>query len=177
MGKIMGSPTIPQEPDWSKIDGPATTWAEKEAKAQIPDDPQERYRTTKGTHRLCKRCQLVQTANESQICDSCASGDKFYANSNQPRLVEFITMVGHEQPISVRSNTNDGGSIIVPYLTWRRAEDGHLSLLLDNRLGLDLPLMPDHREDAVVEFIANAIAIGAGYASIYYTKRKMPFRG
>jgi hypothetical protein len=100
------------------------------------------------------------------------------AMSGVPPIVEFITMVGHEQPISVKSVTNDGGSIMVPYLTWRRAENGGLSLLLDNRLGYDLGAdWSKGQESALVEFIANAIAIGAGYASIYYTKRKMPFRG
>lgn len=29
----------------------------------------------------------------------------------------------------------------------------------------------------LVEFIANAIAVGGGYPSIHYTDRKMPFRG
>ncbi len=51
-------------------------------------------------------------------------------------------------------------------------------LVLDNRLGFDIPKTITADEAAsLVEFLANAIAIGAGYASIYYTKRKMPFRG
>lgn len=51
-------------------------------------------------------------------------------------------------------------------------------LTLDNRLGFNIPASIAPKEaEALIEFIANAIAIGAGYASIYYTKRKMPFRG
>lgn len=104
--------------------------------------------------------------------------EKEAADGGRQRTVEFITMTGHEQPVSVRSVTNDGGSIIVPYLAWQRAEDGQLALVLDNRLGYDVPYaFTEGQEEALVEFIANAIAIGAGYASIYYTKRKMPFRG
>jgi hypothetical protein len=51
-------------------------------------------------------------------------------------------------------------------------------LVLDGRLGYTIPstIDPDQAAD-LIEFVANAIAIGAGYASIYYTKRKMPFRG
>lgn len=53
-----------------------------------------------------------------------------------------------------------------------------MSLILDNRLGFDIPTTVTADEaGALIEFVANAIAIGAGYASIYYTKRKMPFRG
>ncbi len=53
-----------------------------------------------------------------------------------------------------------------------------MSLTLDKRLGFDIPksITPDEAA-ALIDFIANAIAIGAGYASIYYTKRKMPFHG
>jgi len=51
-------------------------------------------------------------------------------------------------------------------------------LTLDDRLGYTIPAsITGDEAEALVEFIANAIAIGAGYASIYYTKRKMPFRG
>ena len=51
-------------------------------------------------------------------------------------------------------------------------------LTLDSRLGYDIPksLTPDEAA-TLVRFLADAIAIGAGYASIGYTKRKMPFRG
>lgn len=53
-----------------------------------------------------------------------------------------------------------------------------MSLTLDGRLGFDIPKSVSADEAAaLVEFIANCIAVGAGYASIYYTKRKMPFRG
>ncbi len=160
-----------------------TSVAEQEAAADLRDwvSPPPSYQAVKNTHRLCKRCQFIQTANPDQICDSCSEKEpyrEFYPNSNQQRSVDYVTMVGHEQPLWVRSTTNDGGMIAIPYLTWRRAEDGHLSLLLDNRLGFDLPTgASPYEEDSLVEFIANAIAIGAGYASIYYTKRKMPFRG
>ncbi|MCI4355101.1 MAG: hypothetical protein L3K06_07035 [Thermoplasmata archaeon] len=51
-------------------------------------------------------------------------------------------------------------------------------LTLDNRLGYSIPKSITSDEAvALIEFVANAIAIGGGYASIYYTKRKMPFRG
>ena len=70
------------------------------------------------------------------------------------------------------------GSIEVPFLTGRRLEDGSVSLTLDRRLGLDLPAsLEPHVQDAIVEFVANAIAVGAGYPSIYYTDRgKLAFR-
>lgn len=71
-----------------------------------------------------------------------------------------------------------GGSVEVPYLRGRRHPDGSIGLTLDDRLGLDLPAeMGAAAQEAAIEFIANAIAVGAGYASIYYTDRKMPFRG
>lgn len=143
-----------------------------------PDDPQVSYQATKGTHRLCKRCQLVQTANTDQICDSCAEKEpyrEFYPNSNQQRSVEYIRWAGEHRTLAVRPIDGDG-TIPVPYLSWNRTEDGRLALLLDGRLGTDLPAMTEYQEDSLIEFIANAIAIGAGYPSIYYTKRKMPFR-
>ena len=136
------------------------------------------------------------------------------------------TMYGAERHVSMPSQTNDGGEITVPYLTWHpgasphpceaelldpkaqdnttrircgrsASDDIHLelelaprhdylatspqpgmSLTLDNRLGFDVPLSVTPGEAAsLFEFIANCIAVGAGYASIYYTKRKMPFRG
>lgn len=51
-------------------------------------------------------------------------------------------------------------------------------LVLDDRLGFTIPLGATVDEAAaLVEFVANAIAIGAGYPSIYYTRRRLPFRG
>jgi hypothetical protein len=71
-----------------------------------------------------------------------------------------------------------GGSQDVPYLEWARREDGGLSLILDSRLMVMLPVsLAPHEVDEIVEFIANAIAVGGGYPSIYYLDRKMPFRG
>lgn len=96
--------------------------------------------------------------------------------------VTFHTMAAPERTLSVRSMTNDGGEITVPFLTWGREADrgGGLptALILDDRLMYVLPesLTREQIED-IVEFVANAIAIGAGYPSIYYTKRKLPFRG
>ena len=96
--------------------------------------------------------------------------------------VTFSTMVTPERTLSVRSMTNDGGEITIPYLSWgREADRGDglpTSLILDGRLMYDIPddLTREQIED-IAEFVANAIAIGAGYPSIYYTKRKMPFRG
>lgn len=98
------------------------------------------------------------------------------AAADAPPLVEFIRWEGEHRTMTVRS-VDGHGAISIPYLSWQRAEDGRLSLTLDDRLGLDLPTMLPRAEQALIEFIANAIAIGAGYASIYYTKRKMPFRG
>lgn len=46
-------------------------WAEEREAAAVTGT--ERYRLTKDTHRLCKRCQYVQTSNPSQICDTCYS--------------------------------------------------------------------------------------------------------
>lgn len=51
-------------------------------------------------------------------------------------------------------------------------------LTLDDRLGYTIPAsMTQYEADSLIHFLADAIAIGAGYASIGYTKRKMPFRG
>lgn len=171
------------------LDEPFTTFDQKEAagltqthqatKAPAPDDQVERYRATKDSHRLCKRCQLIQTANPDQICDSCAEKEpyrEFYPNSNQQRSVDYIRWAGEHRTLAVRP-VDSQNAIPVPYLSWTRAEDGRLSLILDGRLGLDLPALSEVQEDSLIEFIANAIAIGAGYPSIYYTKRKMPFRG
>lgn len=102
--------------------------------------------------------------------------DEKYENSNLPRLVNYVRWAGEHRTLMVRPVDSEG-QIPIPYLSWSRADDGRLSLVLDDRLGLDLPAMSAFQEDSIVEFIANAIAIGAGYASIYYTKRKMPFRG
>lgn len=96
--------------------------------------------------------------------------------------VSFHTFAAPQRSVSLPSITNDGGEISVPYLTWGREADlgegPPTALILDDRL---MYVIPDDTTadqiDALVEFIANAIAIGAGYASIYYTKRKMPFRG
>ncbi len=97
-----------------------------------------------------------------------------------PRRVNFHTMI-EERILTIAPVDGVGekpdGEISVPYLSWQRAEDGRLALVLDHRLGVDLPAMEPWQEDSIIEFIANAIAIGAGYASIYYTKRKLPFRG
>ena len=51
-------------------------------------------------------------------------------------------------------------------------------LTLDDRLGYNIPksITPDEAASLIL-FLADALAIGAGYASIAYTKRKMPFRG
>jgi hypothetical protein len=139
--------------------------------------------------------------------------------------VSLHTMVAPQRGITLPSGTNDGGEIMVPFLTWgpdgewpcemmlldpaaddnttrircgrprgaeihEPLEDGphhdYLAtsvqpgfwLTLDNRFGLQIPTGVTQAEaEAIVEFVANAIAIGAGYPSIYYTKRKMPFRG
>lgn len=48
-------------------------------------------------------------------------------------------------------------------------------LVLDQRLGLELPT-DEKARDSIVEFVANAIAVGGGYASIYFLDSKMPFR-
>ena len=96
--------------------------------------------------------------------------------------VSFHTMAAPERRVSLPSHTNDGGEISVPYLTWgREADRGEgppTALILDDRL---MYLIPENMTldqiDALIEFVANAIAIGAGYPSIYYTKRKVPFRG
>jgi len=95
--------------------------------------------------------------------------------------VDYIRMAGEEHLVGIRIDRGDiGGQEIVPYLRWNRAEDGTLSLTLDHRFGIDLPPMASekgNKQDEIVEFIANAIAIGAGYPSIYYLDRRMPFRG
>lgn len=167
------STTIAQRPDLPPAVGKIT-----DLKISAPDDPSERYRAAKGTHRLCKRCQLIQTANRDQICDSCAEKEpyrEFYPDSNQRRTVEYIRWAGEHRTLAVRPIDSEN-AIEVPYLSWARGEDDRLSLTLDGRLGLDLPKITEFEEDALIEFIANAIAIGAGYPSIYYTKRRMPFR-
>lgn len=161
-------------------------------KSPVPADPGEAYRATKDTHRLCKRCQFVMTANEDQVCDSCAghvvgsdefitgefgtTPDEKYENSNTDRLVHYAVWSGERRTLMVKA-VDGKGEVEIPYLTWVESEDGRLSLTLDRRLGLDLPVMTQFQQDSIVEFIANCIAVGAGYASIYYTKRKMPFRG
>jgi hypothetical protein len=98
------------------------------------------------------------------------------AAAEAPPIVEFIRWEGEHRTIAVQS-IDGKGSISIPYLSWRRAEDGRLTLILDDRLAVDLPEMHPRAEFAVIEVIANAIAVGAGYGSIYYTKRKVPFRG
>lgn len=98
------------------------------------------------------------------------------AAAEAPPLVEFIRWKGEHRTLAVQS-IDGKGTIPIPYLAWRRADDGRLTLVLDGRLAVDLPAMHQRAEQAVIEFIANAIAIGAGYPSIYYTKRKVPFRG
>jgi hypothetical protein len=96
--------------------------------------------------------------------------------------VSFHTMAAPERRVSLPSRTNDGGEISVPFLSWGRETDlGEglpTALILDDRLMYVIPdgFSREQIED-IAEFVANAIAIGAGYASIYYTKRKMPFRG
>jgi len=93
------------------------------------------------------------------------------------RRVFFDDWAGVSRKVSIRQDYGEiGGNVEVPYLMWTRTDDGRLALTLDNRFGLDLPQMPPEQEEAVVEFIANAIAVGGGYASIYFTDRKMPFR-
>lgn len=141
-------------------------------------------------------------------------------------VARLSTMYEPERRVTLPSRTNDGGEIIVPYLTWspgstehpcearlplesaQSSDDGplcgrpasdsvHLKLVrgdhheylatraypgmyltLDDRLGYNVPTtVTPYEAAALVEFVANAIAIGAGYPSIYYTKRKMPFRG
>lgn len=79
---------------------------------------------------------------------------------------------GPDRRVVIRRETD--GEIVVPFLSWHRGEDGVLSLTLDHRFGLDIPA--GVAQDSIVEFIANAIAVGAGYPSIYYTDRKMAFR-
>lgn len=102
--------------------------------------------------------------------------DDKYRDSNVPRLVNYVRWAGEHRTLTVRPVDGDG-EIAVPYLSWNRADDGRLTLILDNRLGYDCPAMTEYAEDSLIEFIANCLAVGAGYASIYYTKRKMPFRG
>jgi hypothetical protein len=84
---------------------------------------------------------------------------------------------GPERRVAIRADGEHDGTIPVPYLAWNRSEDGVLSLVLDQRFGLDLPGVTPAVAEAIVEFIANAIAVGGGYASIYYTDRKLSFRG
>lgn len=63
-----------------------------------------------------------------------------------------------------------------PYLA--HAAHGGMWLWLDDRFGLKVPSgASDDEAEALVQFIAEAIAIGAGYPSIAHTKRKVPFRG
>lgn len=70
------------------------------------------------------------------------------------------------------------GQHIVPFLTGRRHEEGEVWLTLDDRFGVELPAtLTREQQDSIVEFIANAISVGGGYASIYFTDKKMPFRG
>lgn len=64
----------------------------------------------------------------------------------------------------------------VPYLRVARREDGSAFLLLDHRFGLELPADAELR-DRVVHFVAEAIAVGGGYASIERLDVRMPFRG
>ncbi len=108
-------------------------------------------------------------------------------NESKPKIrstVNYIRMAGEDHPVSIRIDHGEmGGEQTVPYLQWQRPPedaDGHqdaLTLILDDRLGLDLNGVSAPKQDEITEFIANAIAIGAGYASIYYLDRKMPFRG
>jgi hypothetical protein len=92
-------------------------------------------------------------------------------------LIEFFKWQNPNQTVAVHGVVGDG-LIDVPYLTWVRREDDHgLSLILDHRFILDLPEMTPWEEQHIVEFIANAIAIGGGYPSIYYTKHRLAFRG
>jgi hypothetical protein len=106
-------------------------------------------------------------------------------------MIEFFKWQNPNQTVAVHA-TVGGGLIDVPYLEWiRRGEgtdalgqpmestegDHGLTLCLDHRFILDLPQMTPFEEQHIVEFIANAIAIGGGYPSIYHTKHKLAFRG
>lgn len=135
-----------------RVSGPYKTWDEIRAAKGAPErseDPNERS----------------QLASET-----------FYPGSNVHRSTDFYVEVGHRRTLAIKPIDGDG-MIPIPYLEWTRREDGGLSLILDNRLMLIAPVMSMYDEDAMIEFLANCIAVGAGYASIYYTKRKVPFRG
>jgi hypothetical protein len=62
----------------------------------------------------------------------------------------------------------------VPYLRAMPQEDGSLYLILDQRFGLHIT-DPDQFQ-SVTHFVAEAIAIGAGLASIERTDIRMAFR-
>jgi hypothetical protein len=66
------------------------------------------------------------------------------------------------------------GNTSVPYLRGWLREDGTAFLSLDDRFGLEIT-DPAHVQ-SVTHFVAEAIAIGAGLASIERTDIRMPFR-
>jgi hypothetical protein len=152
---------------------------------------------------LCSSCGLfIPDDAESHVCSSRSGLDyrlrsdedgSAYKSANPTipsDLIEFFRWQNPNQTLAVHA-TIGGGLIDVPYLSWvRRGEgtdvlgqpdstetDHGLSLILDHRFILDLPEMTPWEEQRIVEFIANAIAIGGGYPSIYHTKHRLAFRG
>ena len=153
---------------------------------------------------LCTSCGIfIPDDAESHMCssssglnyrlsDGSVGSPAFKPETGEPaNLIEFFKWQNPNQTVAVHA-IGSGGLLDVPYLEWIRrgqgtdslgqpiesTEDDHgLTLSLDHRFMLDLPEMPREREDAIVEFIANAIAIGGGYPSIYHTKHKLAFRG
>ena len=153
---------------------------------------------------LCPSCGVyIPVDAQSHVCNA-RSGLAYHLRDDEngsvfkegqtvepADLIEFFKWKNPNQTVAVHA-TIGGGLIDVPYLTWVRrgegtdvlgqevqsTEDDHgLSLILDHRFILDLPEMTPFEEQHIVEFIANAIAIGGGYPSIYHTKHRLAFRG
>jgi prepilin signal peptidase PulO-like enzyme (type II secretory pathway) len=83
-----------------------------------------------------------------------------------PKIPEWIVGPFEEYRVVI-----DGR--MIPRLNALRLSDGRVSLMLDKRFILDLP--DEGLALQVASFVANALAIGEGYAFLGSTSKEMPF--